>query len=87
MFNGKKTYLISLASIFGTITAALAGQIFLAGRGADHHDRGVGFNRAQWHCYGNESADEVTYSSLGEMSWPKPLNRSGTMSRVTRYKP
>lgn len=27
MFNGKKTYLVSLASIFGTITAALAGQI------------------------------------------------------------
>lgn len=27
MFNGKKTYLISLASILGTVTAALSGQI------------------------------------------------------------
>lgn len=27
MFEGKKTYLVSLMSIFGTITAALTGQL------------------------------------------------------------
>lgn len=27
MFNGKKTYLVSLVSILGTVSAALTGQI------------------------------------------------------------